>query len=124
MSEPVIAQTVFVTMVRTASERACAGLLIESIRSFGGALSRCEIWLFEANPQTAPAEPGERRRPCSAAACTRRRRALYFADKVYACAHAEELATGQFQSLIWIDPACLIIQPPLLFDLADRSTPP
>jgi hypothetical protein len=44
----------------------------------------------------------------------------YFADKVYACAQAEELVDGRIQSLIWIDPACLIIRPPLLFHL-DRS---
>jgi hypothetical protein len=40
-----------------------------------------------------------------------------FADKVYACAQAEEMATPGVQSLVWIDPSCLIINPPQLFDL-------
>ncbi len=118
MSEPVIAQTVFVTMVRTAGERACAGLLIESIRSFGGALSTCEIWLFEANPQTAPCSSlesgGVQVLPLSIPDPVGR---YIFADKVYACSQAEALATERFRSLIWIDPACLVIQPPVLFDL-------
>jgi len=118
MSEPVIAQTVFVTMVRTASERARAALLIESIRSFGGALSTCEIWLFEANPQEAPSTSlesmGVQVLPLSVPDTVGH---YYFADKVYACARAEELVTQRVQSLIWIDPGCLIIRPPLLFAL-------
>jgi hypothetical protein len=42
---------------------------------------------------------------------------FYFADKVCACAQAEEMATSAVQSLIWIDPAFLIIRAPLLFSL-------
>lgn len=118
MSEPVIAQTVFVTMVRTASERTCADLLIESIRSFGGALSTCEIWLFEANPQAAPCKSLESMGVQVLPLCVPDSvEQYYFADKVYACARAEELAAERVQSLIWIDPGCLIIQPPLLFAL-------
>ena len=44
-------------------------------------------------------------------------RHYYFAGKVCASAQAEELATPGVRSLIWIDPACLIVRPPLLFDL-------
>lgn len=118
MSESVNAQAVFVTMVRTASERAHAGLLIESIRSFGGALSTSEIWLFEANPQTAPCTSLEYSgvRVLSLSMPDTMGRYI-FADKVCACAQAEVLATGRFRSLIWIDPACLVIKPPVLFDL-------
>jgi len=41
----------------------------------------------------------------------------WFAGKVCACARAEELAVPRVQSLIWLSPDCLIIKPPLLFDL-------
>jgi hypothetical protein len=105
-------------MVRSSGERACAELLIESIRSFGGPLSCCEIWLFEAHPQAAPCQDlagmGVHVLPLSVPDTV----APYvFADKVYACARAEALASRSSESLIWIDPACLIIQPPLLFVL-------
>jgi hypothetical protein len=93
-------------------------MLIDSIRSFGGALSDCPIWLFEADPQKAPCSSLQSMDvqvlPLSMPDTVRR---YYFADKVYACAQAEEMAGPGVQSLIWIDPACLIIKPPLLFDL-------
>jgi hypothetical protein len=105
-------------MVRTTGERAGARLLIESIRSFGEAMSLYPIWLFEADPQKASCKSLESMEtlvlPLNMPDAVRR---YYFADKVYACAQAEEMATEDFQTLIWIDPACLVINPPLLFDL-------
>lgn len=47
----------------------------------------------------------------------------YFANKVTACAQAEEMATPNVRSLVWIDPECLIIKPPLLFDLGQQFGP-
>ena len=40
-----------------------------------------------------------------------------FGDKVYACAQAEAMATPEVQSLVWINPTCVVVNPPLLFDL-------
>jgi hypothetical protein len=118
MSERPATQTAFVTLVRNAREKACMNLLVESIRSFGGALSSCEIWVFDANPQTAYSTRIEREGiqvlPLSPPDTTMR---YYFADKVYACAQAEYMAAGRADSLVWIDPACLIVKPPLLFEL-------
>jgi len=121
MQEPVVGQTAFLSMVRTVSERARARMLIHSIRSFGGALSTCQVWIFEANPLTAPCKSLERTDvqilPLSVPDTVRH---YVFADKVYACTRAEQLASSSIQSLIWIDPACLIVDPPLLFAL-DQS---
>jgi hypothetical protein len=110
-------QAAFVTLVRSPRERSCARLLIDSIRAFGGKLSHSPIWLFEGDPQSAPCSSLESpdvrvislRLPDTASR-------YFFADKVHACAQAEQLATSA-QSLIWIDPACLIIRPPELFCL-------
>lgn len=41
----------------------------------------------------------------------------WFASKVYACAQAEEMAGAEVRSLIWLSSDCLIIKPPILFDL-------
>lgn len=105
-------------MVRTTNERSCVRNLMDSIRSFGGDLSHCPVWLFEACPQRAPCSSLEGNDvqvfPLSVPDTVSH---YYFADKVYACAQAEEMAIPGIQSLIWIDPACLIIKPPLLFDL-------
>ncbi len=111
-------QTVFLTLVSTNHQRTKAGLLIDSIRTFGGTLSNCPIWLFETN--SASASCGE-----LAGEITRvfplnipdTIKGYYFADKVYACHQAEEMALPDVRSLIWISPDCLIIQPPTLFDL-------
>jgi hypothetical protein len=93
-------------------------VLIDSIRSFGGALSLCPVWLFEASPQQAPCESLKGMDvevfPLNVPDTVRH---YYFADKVYACAHAEERASPSIQSLIWIDPACLVIRPPELYGL-------
>jgi hypothetical protein len=111
-------QTVFVTLARTVQDRSYARMLIDSIRSFGGALSQCSIRVFEADPQEAPRGDlgaGVQVIPLSTPETVR---GYAFADKVWACARAEELATSEVRSLVWIDPVCLVIQPPVLFDLA------
>jgi hypothetical protein len=116
MSNTAVAQTIFLTLVRSIGERARARLLIDSIRSFGGTLSDSLIWLFEADPHQAPCESlqdaGVQVLPLNAPDTLRR---YYFGDKVYACAQAETWASAQ--SLIWVDPVFLVVQPPLLFDL-------
>jgi hypothetical protein len=118
MSDTIIDQTMFLTLVRTTSERSCARILIDSIRSFGGVLSHCPIWLFEANLQRAPRNSlGGMDVHVFSLSVPDTVRHYYFADKVYACAQAEEMVTPRVRSLIWIDPVCLIIRPPLLFDL-------
>lgn len=118
MSDAIIDQIVFLTLVRSPSERTCARFLIDSIRSFGGTLSHRPIWLFEADRQSAPCNSLESKDvqvfSLSVPDTVRR---FYFADKVCACALAEEMITSAVQSLVWIDPACLIIRPPLLFGL-------
>ena len=112
------AMPVFATVVRTLCGRARARLLIESLRAFGGDLRHCPVWLFEADSRKAPCDdlaaeetqviplrvpPGVEH--------------YLFAEKVYACAQAEALAGEDIQSLVWIDPGCLIVNPPVRFDL-------
>lgn len=108
----------FLTLVRTPYGRSCARILVDSIRSFGGYLSHCPVWLFEANPQEVSCESLEsldvQRFPLVVPEAGRH---YYFADKVYACAQAEGMVSPNVQSLIWIDPGCLVIRPPLLYSL-------
>jgi hypothetical protein len=146
MSNTAVDEVVFFTLVGTVRERAGAHLLLDSLRSFGGDLSRCPIWVFETNPEGAPcrglARSGVEILPLQVPETTRH---YYFAGKVAACARAEELAAGSVRSqtrervpsqiregtpsqtsvptLAWMAPDCLVIQPPLLFHLARQISP-
>jgi hypothetical protein len=120
MSDVPIDKTIFLTLVRSPRERSCARVLIDSIRSFGGALSDCPIWLFEAGGQRASSDyPGGSGVQAFSLDVPDTVKGYFFADKVWACAQAEEMAPSAVQSLIWIDPVVLIIGPPLLFSLGE-----
>ena len=111
-------QTVFVTWVHSPRQKQCAQLLVESIRAHGGALSRCPVWLYEANPQEVPCSdldgPDVR---VLALHIPDAVRGYILADKVCACAQAEALASPDVQSLVWLSPECLVVRPPVRFDL-------
>ena len=117
MSDPTD-KTILMTLVSTAGQRARAKLLIESIRSFGGNLSDCPIWLFESDPQGAPcgalAADGVDIHPLVLPDTVKD---YWFGAKVTACSRAEELARPGVRSLIWLSSDCLIVKPPILFDL-------
>ncbi len=119
MDDTTVDQTVFLILVSTTRQRSGARLLIDSIRTFGGALSHCPIWLFETDPQRAPCDDlqdlGVRVIPLTVPDTVKHD---WFAGKVYACARAEELASSKVRSLVWLSPDCLVIKPPTLFDLA------
>ncbi len=109
----------FVTCVRGKDDVAAARLLLESLRAFGGDLGGRPVWVF--------AEPGMREAAETLSAPRldvlplRVPPALAgfpFATIVVACAEAEDRAASA-ASLVWIDPKCLVVRPPLLFHLAD-----
>jgi len=118
VSESKVDRTVFVTLVCTPGERYRARLLVDSLRAFGGALSHCPVWLFEADPVAAPcaslAGEGVRILPLQVPDTVRH---YYYAAKVAACAQAEAMADPNVRSLVWLSADCLIVQPPLRFDL-------
>jgi hypothetical protein len=116
-----LSQTIFITKVRTPAGKAAARLLIESIQTFGGEMGDCAIWVFATDPQTES---------CQDLACAQVKvfplsipetiKHYPFGDKVFASARAEALAPAGLQALIWLDPNCLVIQPPLLYNLGDE----
>ena len=113
-----MSQTIFLTSVRSARGKANARILIDSLRAFGGALRDCPIWVFEANSQKASCQDLSSDSiqviPLNVPDIVRD---YLFADKVYACAQAEAMATSDVQSLVSVDPTCVFVNPPLLFDL-------
>jgi hypothetical protein len=89
------------------------------IRSFGGALSGCPILLFESQPEAAdPWRSGEAGVKVFPLIVPDDLEGYPLAAKVYACARAEDRARESgARSLIWIDRCCLVVGPPVLFDL-------
>ncbi len=118
------ARPAFVTRVRSAESARAARLLLESLRAFGGAMAPCPAWVFAADGVREQA----RRElagvadvavlplavPCDAAP-------FLFAEKVFACARAEQVAGPDAGSLVWMDPECLVAGEPLLLDLGGAA---
>lgn len=111
-------ETLFLTAASPSSLTA-ARLMIDSLRSFGGRLATAPVWVFSTRPQALGGlESGlTRLLPLDPPAST----PCLFAEKVAACARAEALAPKGTGALVWIDPACLVVQEPGLFALDEAS---
>jgi hypothetical protein len=107
--------TIFLTTACVKNEP-LVRLLIDSLRTFGGELAEAPFWVFSTDPEPVRGlEAGSTHvlpLPVSDKAA-----GYLFGKKVAACARAEELAPTGTRSLVWIDPACLFVQPPALFAL-------
>jgi hypothetical protein len=119
--KPKPASLCFFTLVGSIEDGRRLRLLMKSLRAFGGQFSQAPVWIFWSNdydPKELPTEYPEKdgvawiplAQEDSLPEC-------YFARKVLACAQAEEIAAASVRSLVWLDPNCLVIQPPALFDL-------
>jgi len=118
--QPRLDDVLFVTLARTEKELDSARLLAESIRTFGGEMRSCPIWLFDFRPSDAddlPPEIGARVIPARTPDSTA---GYEFAEKVHACAEAERIAPSSVGSLVWIGPDNLVVNPPILYDLGDN----
>jgi len=95
-----------------------ARVVIESLRAFGGPLCDSPVWVFVREPERVlhalPDLEGINRFPLVLEQNTP---PYPFTEKVYACARAEEMAGAEFRALVWLSLDCLVINPPLLFDL-------
>jgi len=111
-------QSVFVMTVNNSQELVQTRLLIQSLRTFGGALRNCPVWVFVPDKGTATSRDFEglwtEVYPLTVPDTLRH---YWFAHKVCACAQAEGAATPGITSLIWFSYDCLIIQPTLLLQL-------
>jgi len=112
-------QTCFLVMFRSAQGEHLARIVIESLRAFGGPLRGCPVWAFvldrERVPHVLPGMEAVHRFPLITSG---EYQPYPFADKVNACARAEEMAGTSFRSLAWLSLDCLVVNPPLLFDLS------
>lgn len=111
----------YITVISSQVEAQQVKLLIESLRRFGGRLGAYPVWLFftDINFSAGFSESDTLKLfhlkmdlPLSN---------YPLAEKVFACALAEEMAALEgVQTLIWLNPDCLIFNPPELFILGDQ----
>jgi hypothetical protein len=108
----------FLLMFRSEMGERMARTVIESLRAFGGPLRDGEVWAFVLDPaRVSHALHDIDRVRYIPLALQDDDPAYPFAEKVYACARAQEMAGPDVRSLIWLGLDCLIINPPVLFDL-------
>jgi hypothetical protein len=108
----------FLIMFRSEAGERLARIVIESLRTFGGRLSGCPVWAFVLDPARLPhALPGLEGVDRFPLAVEEECPPYPFAEKVYACAQAEAMAGPDVRSLVWLGLDCLVINPPLLFNL-------
>jgi hypothetical protein len=109
----------FVSLVSGRRQYESFRLLLESLRTFGGPIGRSPVWLFDtAQDAVVPQQLDDEGVRTLPLIVPERIEHYEFAAKVYACVRAEEHARqAGVWSLIWVDPACLVVRPPALFEL-------
>jgi hypothetical protein len=108
----------FLTMFRSETGERMARTAIESLRAFGGPLQDCAVWAFVLDlDRVSRALHDVEGVHCFPLALEEGCPAYPFAEKVYASARAEEMAGPDVRCLVWLSLDCLIINPPVLFDL-------
>jgi hypothetical protein len=111
-------ETCFLILFRSEAGERLARIVIESLRAFGGPLRDCAVWAFVLDPDRVPrALPGLESVHRFPLAVKEGCPPYPFTEKVCACARAEEMAGPEIRSLVWLSLDCLIVNPPLLFDL-------
>ncbi len=107
----------FVAVVNSAEEATQAKFMVESLRSFGGEYSDSPVWIFYPShyvPETLSALRYVEIVPLDIEAQARH---YPLADKVCACAKAEEMMEAEPGSLAWVNLDCLFVNPPVLFEV-------
>ena len=116
------ATTCFTSLVSSRDAGRRLRLMIDSLRTFGGSFGQCPLWVFWGSGYRPTELMSQYPKKSGVAwfqlADEDRLPDYYFAHKVKACAQAEEMASKEIRSLVWLDPNCLVIRPPAFFDLS------
>lgn len=109
---------VFVTSAANVNELKVVGLLVDSIRCFGGALSRAPVWLIQDSRFGGlPELPDDEMVEIFEMHVQEEIRGYELAGKVSACAEAEQRAPSGIRSIVWLSPDTLTVNPPTQFVL-------
>jgi hypothetical protein len=107
----------FATFVSDEADQFCTRLLIDSLRAFGGTMSQFRFMVFCSDQKLDAKIISCENVDFFTLKGKNQEAQYYFADKVRAWAQAESYAKEHFDTLVWIDPVCLVANPPTLFTL-------
>jgi hypothetical protein len=110
--------TAVIILLESPEQIKAARILVDSLRSFGGEMSKALILFFKAY-EGLPDIDGEIIET-SILEMDERLKKFPLAAKVYACAQAEKMYGNEYDSLIWMNPETLVIKPPKLLDLSGK----
>lgn len=111
----------FITVISSQVEALQVKLLIESLRRFGGRLGEYPVWIFCTDMKFSEGFSESDTLKLVHLKMDFPLRNYPLAEKVFACALAEEMAALEgFQTLIWLNPDCMIFNQPELFILRDQ----
>lgn len=110
-------QIQYMTVVSSQAEALQVKLLLESLFRFGGKLGEFQVWLFFTDMDYLEGFSGSDKVKFIHLTIDAPFRNYPLSEKVFACASAEELASSEVRSLVWLNPDCLIFSPPELFAL-------
>jgi hypothetical protein len=114
---------VFATLVTDLQDLHKVNILINSLRHFGGALINAPFFVFlSSNLKRMPIQDTAKNIRQFRLKEKKGKSGYYFASKICAWAKAEKISAQLTHSLIWIDPACLIIHTPDLLLLDKNSS--
>jgi hypothetical protein len=112
-------KTFFVTTIGSTEEEGRVLALIDGLRKFGGVLKDCPLWIFAPDPGPSDSFSAYANIEWFPLAVDGGPRNFPFSRKVLACAKAEETASPEPQCMVWVSPNCLLVNPPVLFDLGE-----
>lgn len=112
-------RVVFSTFVSEESDKFCTSVLIDSLRANGGILHQSPFWIFSNNYETQLAS--DKNVDFFQLPESNLENHYFFSEKVRSWALAESYAKEDFDTLIWVDPACIVFNPPISFLLEDET---
>jgi hypothetical protein len=111
-------QSAFVMTVNSSHEIVQTRLLIQSLRAYGGVMCNNPVMIFVPDERSISSDVFDDLEveiyPLVIPDVVEN---YWFARKVCTCAHAENSASPDIESLIWFSYDCFIIQPPVLLKL-------
>lgn len=110
-------QILYMTAVSSKVEVQQVKLLLDSLFRFSGKLGEYPVWLFFTDMDFSEDFLESDKVKIFHLNIEAPFRNYPLCEKVFACALAEEMASSEVRSLVWLNPDCLIFNPPKLFAL-------
>jgi len=113
-------RAVFATLVTDTSELKAARMLINSKRAFAGVLADEPFLVYSTfKPNNHLIDFGENAALIQIS-IPETLSGYLFGSKAFACYQAEKFAKSKAKSIVWMDPACIILRPPVDFLLENQ----